>query len=552
MKRALIVAATGGFLNGFLIPDMKLLQEMGYEVHCAANGNSVSTFVPEERFASIGVTFHQIDFSSTSPVSKESLTAYKQYKELLNRYHFDFVHVHTPIPGAIVRMATRRKRKRGCVVVYTTHGLTFPKGSSLKTKIVYGSVEWFCSWMTDGIITINWEDYAQMKKMRCKNVYHINGVGVDTSRYHECQIDRETYRKSLGLSENDIAILEVVQILFSNFAITIVTANLQFIHAVRMLGEQSLELVNQNPGSRLPDILVHSRADRTNHPAVTVAATNLCTNLLGLRTVPQLIPGLIVQVAHDFLILGTIARHNIAIRINEEGIKAHVARQQTLLAVDVVDQAVVEVSTEPLFRAVTTEQFVDQILEILSNHRAVVNDVLCLNKVEAVVQRSSCELHAHLIGDFIQWNQVRSIFILNGHTKADILHAHLTQLLQCAVTTLVAVLQTTNLVVGLLQTFDRDTNTDLRELLAQVNDTVGEETIRGNNDTVRLLVQFAHDILQVGADERLTAGDIGKVHLRQLLNGFDADFLFRLRRCFIAVAHGATSVAAVSDDDRTI
>ena len=83
MKRALIVAATGGFLNGFLIPDMKLLQEMGYEVHCAANGNSVSTFVPEERFASIGVAFHQIDFSSTSPISKESLTAYKQYKELL-------------------------------------------------------------------------------------------------------------------------------------------------------------------------------------------------------------------------------------------------------------------------------------------------------------------------------------------------------------------------------------------------------------------------------------------------------------------------------------
>ena len=190
MKRALIVAATGGFLNGFLIPDMKLLQEMGYEVHCAANGNSVSTFVPEERFASIGVTFHQIDFSSTSPVSKESLTAYKQYKELLNRYHFDFVHVHTPIPGAIVRIATRRKRKEGCVVVYTTHGLTFPKGSSLKTKIVYGGVEWFCSWMTDGIITINKEDYTQMKKMACKNVYHINGVGVDTSRYHECQIDR--------------------------------------------------------------------------------------------------------------------------------------------------------------------------------------------------------------------------------------------------------------------------------------------------------------------------------------------------------------------------
>lgn len=37
----------------------------------------------------------------------------------------------------------------------------------------------------------------------------INGVGVDTSRYHECQIDRDRYRESLGLSESDIAILEV-------------------------------------------------------------------------------------------------------------------------------------------------------------------------------------------------------------------------------------------------------------------------------------------------------------------------------------------------------
>ena len=212
----------------------------------------------------------------------------------------------------------------------------------------------------------------------------------------------------------------------------------------------------------------------------------------------------------------------------------------------------VKVSTEPLLRAVATEQLVDQILKVLCNHRAVVDDVLCFNKVEAVMQRSRSKLHAHLIGDFIQRNQVRSIFVLNGHTEANVLHPHLTQFLQRAVTALVAVLQTTDLVIGLLQTFDRDTDTDLRELLAQINDTVGEETVRGNNDTVRLLVQFTHNILQVGADERLAAGDVGEVHLRQFLDGFDADFLFRLGRCFITVAHGATSVAAVSNDDRTI
>ena len=212
----------------------------------------------------------------------------------------------------------------------------------------------------------------------------------------------------------------------------------------------------------------------------------------------------------------------------------------------------VKVCTEPLFRAIATEQFIDQILKVFSNHWAVVDDVLGLNEVEAVMQRSGSELHTHLIGDFVQRHQVRSVLVLNSHTETNVLHAHLTQLFQCAVTTLVAVLQATDLVVGLLQTLDRDTNTDLRELLAQVNDTVSEETVRGNNDTVRLLIQFTHNIFQVGADERLTAGDIGKVHLRQLLDGFDADFLFRLGRCLITVAHRATSVATISDDDRTI
>jgi len=58
---------------------------------------------------------------------------------------------------------------------------------------------------------------------------------------------------------------------------------------------------------------------------------------------------------------------------NEEGIKAHVARQQTLLAVDVVDQTMVKVSTEPLLRTVAAKQFVDQILKVLGNHRTVVD-----------------------------------------------------------------------------------------------------------------------------------------------------------------------------------
>lgn len=40
-KVALIVTARGGFIKGFLLHDIELLQELGYEVHCCANDNGM-------------------------------------------------------------------------------------------------------------------------------------------------------------------------------------------------------------------------------------------------------------------------------------------------------------------------------------------------------------------------------------------------------------------------------------------------------------------------------------------------------------------------------
>ena len=50
MKKVLIVASTSGFIKGFLLPDAKMLQELGYEVHCAANHKAMVTFKAEELF----------------------------------------------------------------------------------------------------------------------------------------------------------------------------------------------------------------------------------------------------------------------------------------------------------------------------------------------------------------------------------------------------------------------------------------------------------------------------------------------------------------------
>ena len=168
------------------------------------------------------------------------------------------------------------------------------------------------------------------------------------------------------------------------------------------------------------------------------------------------------------------------------------------------------------------------------------------------MQRGRRELHPHLVRDLIQRHQVRRILVLHRHAEAHILHPHLAQLLQRRIAPLVAVVQAANLVVRLLQALYRDTDANLRELLAEIQNPVREESVRRDYDAVALLVQFPHHLLQVRADKRFAARDVRKVHLWQLLDGLNRDFLLRLARCLIAVTHRATRVTPVRHDDRTV
>lgn len=323
-------------------------------------------------------------------------------------------------------------------------------------------------------------------------------------------------------------------------------------HVVGSLGEQGLHLVLEHPPAGLPDVLVHGRAHRADHPAVAVAVADLRADPLGLVGVPELVPGLLVEVAHDLLVLGAVAGHDVAVGVDEEGVERHVAGQQARLAVDVVDEAVVEVGAEPLLGAVGPEQLVDQVLEVLGHHGSVVDDVLGLDEVEAVVKRRRSELHAQLVGDLVEGHQVGRVEVLHRHAEAHVGVLELDELLERGVAAVVSVIQAADLVVGLLQALDGDADADVGELLAQVDDAVGEEAVGGDHDAVGLLVELAHDVLEVLADEGLAAGDVGEVHLGELLDGLDGELLLRAAGSLVAVAHGAARVAAVGDDDGTV
>lgn len=209
MKKALIVTAFARFVKSFLTNDIKILQDMGYEVHCAANIHHAGAECMSDYFADMGVIFHQIDFSSNKPISKETIVSYLEVKKIIKENYFDVIHVHTPIAGAITRYACKNQRKRGTTVIYTTHGFYFHKYSSKKTWLIFHTIEDFMSRYTDAMITINHEDYNNAKIMHCSKVYYIPGVGVDTERYTDIVINRNDYRKKLGIGKDDLLILAV-------------------------------------------------------------------------------------------------------------------------------------------------------------------------------------------------------------------------------------------------------------------------------------------------------------------------------------------------------
>lgn len=208
MKKFLIVAHIIGFL-GFERNNMKLLQDMGYEVHCACNGQYSEQAKDRVReLQEAGLITHQIDFSR-SPYDLPALRrAYHQLLQLMKVEQFDAVHCHTPVGGILARMAAHKVGIRP--VLYTAHGFHFYKGCPLKNRLIYEAAERHFAKYTDALITINHEDYEAAQNMPVRGkVYQIPGVGLNLERFELKNFDRSGYRQTLGIAETDFMILSV-------------------------------------------------------------------------------------------------------------------------------------------------------------------------------------------------------------------------------------------------------------------------------------------------------------------------------------------------------
>lgn len=216
LRKVLLVTRVSGFVPQFEMNNVKILQEMGYEVHYAANFNTIVYGEDNKRLDGTGIVCHQVDFER-SPFSKNVKIAYKQIEELMFNEEYDLIHCHMPMSGVVARVAAQKVRKktgREVPVIYTAHGLHFYNGAPLKNWIYY-PIERYLARYTDCLILINKEDYQRARRFPVRGkVEHTMGIGMRLSKYQKYsakskrKCERNIYKR-FGIVQDDNIIVSV-------------------------------------------------------------------------------------------------------------------------------------------------------------------------------------------------------------------------------------------------------------------------------------------------------------------------------------------------------
>ncbi len=219
MKRVLIVASVISFIEWFNKENLEFLKnQMKCEVHVACNFDYTEDTDFERTQAYVskiraeGFILHNIHFAR-NPFGRDNFKAYKQLKKLIDGTFFDLIHCHTPTASMLTRIASKRARKTGTIVMYTCHGFHFHNAAPKKNWLLYYPVEKWLSKYCDYLVTINKEDFNRAQSFNCKNVRYIPGVGVDTKKIASVNIDKDGYKESIGVPKDKTLLLSIGELI---------------------------------------------------------------------------------------------------------------------------------------------------------------------------------------------------------------------------------------------------------------------------------------------------------------------------------------------------
>lgn len=204
-KRVLIAATTAkGHINVFHIPYIKMFREKGWIVDVVTNGDEKVPFATNEYSISI----------KRSPFSFSNIYAIIQMIRIMRNNKYDLVMCHTPMGGVVTRIAAFITKTEP--VIYMAHGFHFYKGAPFINAFLFKNIEKLLAHYTDGLITINKEDYEAAKKFKLRKngkVYILPGIGVDLSRIENISIDISAKKKELGIPEGAFVVLNVGELI---------------------------------------------------------------------------------------------------------------------------------------------------------------------------------------------------------------------------------------------------------------------------------------------------------------------------------------------------
>lgn len=225
--KALLLAAMGSVHRQHNKANIKALKEIGAIIYLAAN---FGTDTPREKNNTQfvdeckrdGINIIDIPFRRGGFIT--NIFQIPVLNKFLKREKFDIVHVHTETGGFMLRLSCLIQSKCNTKFVYTPHGMSFWKGSSLKSQLVYRPLErWICSAM-DMNLGMNMEEVENLKRWNKRTAHYVHGVGLNVARMQNPAHSREQMREEFGLTESDKFIASIGELDDNKNHITVIKA----------------------------------------------------------------------------------------------------------------------------------------------------------------------------------------------------------------------------------------------------------------------------------------------------------------------------------------
>lgn len=225
--KALLLAAMGSVHRQHNKANIRALKEIGATIYLAAN---FGTDTPREKnnakFVAEckrdGIKIIDVPFRRGGFIT--NIFRIPVLNNFLKREKFDIVHVHTETGGLMLRLSCLIQSKCNTKFVYTPHGMSFWKGSGLKSQLIYRPLErWICSAM-DMNLGMNMEELENLECWNKRTANYVHGVGLNVARMQNPARSRELVREEFGLTESDKFIISIGELDDNKNHITVIKA----------------------------------------------------------------------------------------------------------------------------------------------------------------------------------------------------------------------------------------------------------------------------------------------------------------------------------------